>query len=108
MQNPADGRTKTRPARRPSGAGKSRTSITGERDFVHENIVDAGTHQRPAQQHLDETAFVHKSDYGRVPEYLHERKMELAATYARQQVLLPNRRQANLTLAARSALTAAF
>lgn len=68
--------------------GKSRSSATGERDFVQANIVDAGTHRKPSAPQADDATFRHKSDYGKVPTYLHERKMELAATYARQQVCL--------------------
>lgn len=60
--------------------------MTGERDFVHQNIVDAGTHGKPSAPQTDDAKFLQKSDYGKVPTYLHERKMELAATYARQQV----------------------
>lgn len=83
--NPADEKSKRAPVRRPSANGKSRSSATGERDFVHANIVDAGTHRKPSAPQADGATFRHKSDYGKVPTYLHERKMELAATYARQQ-----------------------
>ena len=49
--------------------------------------MDAGTRMReePAAK-KDGSEFLHKSNYGRVPIYLHERKMEMAANYARSMV----------------------
>jgi hypothetical protein len=77
-----------KPGARPKKpSGTNRSSGGGGRDFVQENIVDAGTRRKAATKAAeDPSAFTKKADYGRVPTYLHERKMELAATYARQQV----------------------
>jgi hypothetical protein len=62
-------------------------SQSGGRDFVMQNIVDAGTQRRTSTaEDPADSRFVQKPDYGRVPTYLHDRKMELAAGYAKQQV----------------------
>ena len=67
-------------------APRQRTPPEG-RDFVRENIVDAGTHTKEQPDIKDNNAkYLSKANYGRVPSYLHERNMELAANYAKQQV----------------------
>lgn len=74
------GRRPTSSVLRPSRSSDS------SRDFVHENIVDAGTFRKSSDlPKKDGSEFLSKVNYGRVPTYLHERKMELAANYARQQ-----------------------
>jgi hypothetical protein len=61
---------------------------TSKRDFVQENILDAGIHQKKdISSRPDGSEFLKKADYGRVPTYLHARNMELAATYAKRQVV---------------------
>lgn len=70
-----------------SASVKPRTPPDGKRNFVAENIMDAGTHQKPATDAASDSAkYLHKANYGRVPTYLHDRKMELAAKYAKHQV----------------------
>jgi hypothetical protein len=69
-----------------SGATRPHTPPDG-RDFVRQNIVEAGTHRKTSDAPApDGSEFLSKSNYGRVPSYLHERNMELAANYAKQQV----------------------
>ena len=63
------------------------SSRPGERDFVAENIMEAGTHCKSSEAPgPDGSEYLHKTNYGRVPTYLHKRNMELAANYAKQQV----------------------
>jgi hypothetical protein len=82
----------SRPRHRPASSQlptQMQLSLDGSRNFVAENIVDAGTQRRASTASAQaEPQFVRKKDYGRVPTYLHERKMELAAGYAKQQVRL--------------------
>jgi hypothetical protein len=52
--------------------------------------MDAGTYRRQSMEPTSSSNYLSKVDYGRVPTYLHERNMELAAKYARQQVILPS------------------
>jgi hypothetical protein len=59
---------------------------------VKENIIDAGTyHKQSVEPTSSSSGYLSKADYGRVPTYLHERNMELAAKYARQQVSLDSK-----------------
>lgn len=83
MDEPKQPRRRKPPSQTDNGNGSDR------RDFVHQNIVDAGTRRKSSAttaEGEDASKFLQKSNYGQVPTYLHERKMELAADYAREQV----------------------
>lgn len=63
-------------------AGRRTTSEDGGRNFVEENRIAAGTSSRSSRTgDTNAKAFIEKRDYGKVPQYLMERKMELAADY---------------------------
>ncbi|GIL80107.1 hypothetical protein Vretimale_12930 [Volvox reticuliferus] len=64
-----------RPVRRPSSSGG------GGRDFVNENKLGAVAPVRPPRPEKKESAekYLNKKDYGQVPQYLLERKMQMAA-----------------------------
>eukprot|EP00877_Chromochloris_zofingiensis_P007501 jgi/Chrzof1/3003/Cz12g07200.t1 len=86
----------SRPTSRP-GTGLQRQHSSSGRNFVEENKVTAAATCKPAkaeQRTDDPEAFLQKRDYGRVPEYLLERKMQLAEEYdavqaAKQAALIP-------------------
>ena len=88
----ACGHKKATATRRASAPGApqprpSSSALPGGRDFVHANMVDAGTHRKAtAAPERDGSEYLAKANYGRVPSYLHERNMELAAKFARQEV----------------------
>ena len=89
FQGLADEPQQPRRRKPPSHTDNSDGSTSGRRDFVHQNIVDAGTRRKSSATPADgddASKFLQKSNYGQVPTYLHERKMELAADHARQQV----------------------
>lgn len=69
-----------------SGGTARRTSKDQDagRDFVHENKIAAVAPlktPRPPSRDDASTGYVHKRDYGQVPQYLVDRKIEMAAEY---------------------------
>jgi hypothetical protein len=83
-------------ATRPSLAMRERRSSSGDgsRNFVEENKLQAGSTRVARSASEEEEAFVQKRDYGKVPQYLVERKAEMAAAYdaqiaAKEAALIP-------------------
>lgn len=85
----AQARFKARPAPQvqdPAALSPVRVAPGGsvQRDFMHENIQDAARALRKTKDKVeaDPEAFRKKKDFGRVPLYLQERKIEMAADKA--------------------------
>lgn len=84
-------------ARRPAPQLQRSPSEDGGRNFVQENKMGAVAPVRAPVRHAtddDGSKYLAKRDYGRVPAYLVERKMEMAADYeasirAKEAALIP-------------------
>mmetsp|Transcript_12775 Transcript_12775/g.34834 ORF Transcript_12775/g.34834 Transcript_12775/m.34834 type:complete len:297 (-) Transcript_12775:213-1103(-) len=75
---PAYNRTSSAGPSRPPALGAKQPSANS-RNFMQENKLGAAAAIRAAKPKEDEMKYLKKQDYGRVPSYLLERKIELAA-----------------------------
>ncbi|KXZ51626.1 hypothetical protein GPECTOR_12g590 [Gonium pectorale] len=81
-QQQPEGKLKLPPVRSMSAERplQRRPSSASGRDFINENKIGAVAPVRPPKlERKDSASYLNKKDYGQVPQYLLERKMQMAA-----------------------------
>ncbi|CAG9463960.1 unnamed protein product [Pedinophyceae sp. YPF-701] len=85
LEKQAEADAQRRPKPSKSRSQNPKQVPPGQRDYISENIRDAAC-SRPVKptSEADDSEYLMKPDYGRVPMYLRERQIELAADKARR------------------------